>query len=261
MELLGRDPDLGAEAELAPVREPRRRVDHDHRRVHLREEALSSRGILGDDRFGVLRGVCADVLERGIQVVDDTDGDVEAQVLRCPVLRCGRDYSFGSCRHVDVTVHGHAGCVESRHQVGNEPVSGTTVHQHRLHSVTDARPLCLGVDDDIQCPIGARALIENDVNESGSGLDDRHGRFGNNRLDELGTAPRHEHIDQATSLHHGPCAVAAEVIHGLALSDITFFEYINNCFNILVINMVKTVRNLFAHRFATIFLKFSMISF
>ena len=33
-------PDLGAEAELAAVGEPRRGVDHDHGRVDLREEAL-----------------------------------------------------------------------------------------------------------------------------------------------------------------------------------------------------------------------------
>ena len=63
MQLLCGDTDLGAEAELPAVGEAGGRVDHHHRGVHLGEETLLAGEVPGEDRFGVPRGVGADVLE------------------------------------------------------------------------------------------------------------------------------------------------------------------------------------------------------
>src|SRR5512135_171518 len=63
MELVGGDADLGAQAVLEAVGEARGGVHHHRARVHLAQEGLGVRPVLGDDRVGVLRAVARDVLD------------------------------------------------------------------------------------------------------------------------------------------------------------------------------------------------------
>src|SRR3954452_21320371 len=64
VELLGRVAHLGAHAELAAVREARRRVDIDARRVDARGERARGLGVVGEDGVGVTAAVDVDVLDR-----------------------------------------------------------------------------------------------------------------------------------------------------------------------------------------------------
>jgi hypothetical protein len=64
MHLAGGDADLGAHAELAAIGELRRGIVQQDGRIDLVEEALDGLGILGDDRFGVVRGKGLDMLDR-----------------------------------------------------------------------------------------------------------------------------------------------------------------------------------------------------
>src|SRR6478609_3617947 len=68
VQLLGRDADLGAEAELPAVGEAGRGVDQDAGRVDLREESFRIGVVLRHDRLGVVRGGGADVAQSLIEV-------------------------------------------------------------------------------------------------------------------------------------------------------------------------------------------------
>src|SRR5690349_6172534 len=78
--------DLGAEAELAAIGKLRRGIMQHDRRVHLVEEFLRGRRILGHDRVGVARAVILDVRDRFIDAVDHARGDDRVQILGVPVL-------------------------------------------------------------------------------------------------------------------------------------------------------------------------------
>ena len=68
VQLLGGDADLGAEAELAAVGEPGRRVDHDRGGVDRGDEPPRGRLRVGDDRLGVAGAVAPDVRDARVEV-------------------------------------------------------------------------------------------------------------------------------------------------------------------------------------------------
>ena len=71
----GRDADLGAEAELATIGEPRRRVVHHRRLADLAKEAFGRPLIAGDDRLGVIAAPALDVRDGRVEAVDDAHRD------------------------------------------------------------------------------------------------------------------------------------------------------------------------------------------
>ena len=115
VELLRGDADLRAEAELAAVGEPGRGVRHDHGRVDFGEEALSAGVVVRDDRLGVVSGVLPDMGEGVVQIVHDAHGDVEAPVLRTPVLVRGSHDAVGELRDRLVAVDRDALGLQFRH--------------------------------------------------------------------------------------------------------------------------------------------------
>src|SRR5436189_6448728 len=70
----GRNPDLGAEAELAAVGKLRRGVVQDNGGVHLAQEPFRAWLVLGHDRFGVVRPVTLDVRNSFVQTPDHFRG-------------------------------------------------------------------------------------------------------------------------------------------------------------------------------------------
>ena len=63
MKLGGRDADLGAEPQAEAVREGRRAIDADGRRVHASQPRLAVCVVVGDDDLGVVRSEAPDVLD------------------------------------------------------------------------------------------------------------------------------------------------------------------------------------------------------
>jgi hypothetical protein len=85
MHLAGGDADLGAHAELAAVGELGRGVVQQDGRVDLVEEPLDRRGVLGDDRLGVVRRVGFDMVDRFTDSVDQLGRDDGVEVFGGPV--------------------------------------------------------------------------------------------------------------------------------------------------------------------------------
>src|SRR5688500_17944872 len=85
VDLARRDADLRSHAELAAVRELRRRVVHHDRAVELVQEPLRRRGVVRDDGVRVRRAVAPYVLERLVEPVDDADRDDRVEELPAPI--------------------------------------------------------------------------------------------------------------------------------------------------------------------------------
>ena len=86
MEFLGRDADLGAEAELAAVGEGRRDVDVDACRIDPPGELPGRFGVLGDDGFAVARGVAGDMREGFVKGADGPHGQLVVEEFGPEVL-------------------------------------------------------------------------------------------------------------------------------------------------------------------------------
>ena len=86
VQLLRRDPDLGAEAELLAVGEARARVHDDRRRVDLVREAAGRVEIAREDRLGVPGAVAVDVRDRGVEIGRDRDRHLQVEELAAEVV-------------------------------------------------------------------------------------------------------------------------------------------------------------------------------
>src|SRR5579872_1061986 len=64
VEFVGADPDLGPQAQLSAVVEPRAGVDHDGGRIDAGDKSLSGGQVARHDRVGVMRPVRFNVLDR-----------------------------------------------------------------------------------------------------------------------------------------------------------------------------------------------------
>src|SRR4051794_34573559 len=91
VEFVGADADLGAQAVLAAVGEAGAGVDDDRGAVDAGGEALDGAGVGAEDRVGVMRTVVVDVVDGGVDRVDDFDADDVGEVLLVPVLVGGGD--------------------------------------------------------------------------------------------------------------------------------------------------------------------------
>ena len=77
------------------------------------------------------------------------------------------------------------------------------MHEERLGGVADAGPVGLGVDRDRERLVEVGGPVDVDVAVADAGLDDGHGRLGDDGLDEVGAAARDEQVDQAAGGHQG----------------------------------------------------------
>ena len=158
MQLLGGDPQLCSQAQLAPVSKASGGVDHDDGAVHAGGKAAHHRQVLGENSLGVSGGVAADVLGGRIDVVNHPHSQVQAAVLGLPVLLARRHEQLARTgRHGlllkdlargVVGVQDHATLPQRTgrlRQVGRRHLA---VDEERLSGVTHAHALCLGVDDD-----------------------------------------------------------------------------------------------------------------
>src|SRR5580704_13971119 len=95
----GGDADFGAETEFAAVGELGRGVVQDDGRVDFSEEGPGRRLVLGDDAIGMMRAKSLDMIDRGLEAVDDPDGDDGVEIFCPPVL-------YGRCRDAAIGVPG-----------------------------------------------------------------------------------------------------------------------------------------------------------
>ena len=160
-------------------------------------------------------GVPTDVLDRGIQIIDDTHTEVERHVFGAPVVVGRGDRSGKKLTSALITVDDDSGSGEFVENWRNQPFCRRRMHQKSFHGVADARALDLRVVHDIHRPLLVGAFVEKHVHDPGPCLDYRHRRLTHDSGDEVGAPPRDENVDQAPGPHQPGSAVAPEFVDAL----------------------------------------------
>ena len=212
MELLRRDAELRAEAELEAVREARGGVPVHDGGVHVAQEVVGVRLVGRDYALRMLGAVAVYVLDGGLDVGDDLDGHGKAEIFVRPVGLGGRDHALGVARRGLVAVELHV-LVRERLQKRLEVLlSPVLLHQQGLGGVADAGALGLGVYD---YGLGHRvvsALVHVDVAVAGAGLQDGHGGVHHGVVYEPRAAAGDDEVDVLPQLEHAVDGLVARVL-------------------------------------------------
>ena len=191
------DADLGAEAELAAIRELRRGIVQHDRAVDLRQKARRRRRVGGDDRIRVVRTVALDMRDGLVQPCHHLRGDDAVEEFRAPVrLACGRDARVDRL-HRPVAAHRAAGVEQRLHQRCEMGRRHGSIDEQRLRRAANAgapelrveqhlprhRKIGFGVDINVVVAIEMR--------------ENRHPRLGLHALDKALAAARNDDVDRA----------------------------------------------------------------
>ena len=194
--LVGADADLGAEAELAAVVEPGAGVDDHGRGVDLGDEPAGGGEVAGQDRLGVARAVAADVGDRGVERVDDADGQDQVEVLGVPVGGLGRASSRGGSPGSPRRPGARRPRAWRASATSGRKVGAASRWTRRVSAALQTPgALGLGVDDD---PDGHREVgvgVDVDVAVARVVLQDRHLRLGDDPADQALAAPGDGQVD------------------------------------------------------------------
>ena len=94
VEFVGTDPNLRSQAQLAPIIKPGTGIHHHRRRIDRSCELASGGGVIGDDRFGVVRAILGDVVDGFLNRVDHAGRENEVEVFGA-VVRLGGELGVG----------------------------------------------------------------------------------------------------------------------------------------------------------------------
>ena len=121
-----------------------------------RHEALGARPGRRHDGFGVARAVAGDVVDGGVEVVDDGHGHHQIRGIRCEVVLVGRRRRASRARtrrRRDLDA-GQASSEPAR--PGRNVAATSLVHEQGLGGVADPGALRLGVEHDVDAPCRGR---------------------------------------------------------------------------------------------------------
>ena len=160
VQLLGRDADLGPEAELTAIDEAGRRVDQHGGGIDLADKASRCLEVAGDDRLGVSRAEPGDVA-----IAPSRSSTTPTAIFnaRNSVAKSSRSPSAIPGRAPGTLVTQRARHPRAPGSSGKELVGDVCVHEQRLHRVAHARPLHLGIDDDPLGHVKIRGGVDIDV--------------------------------------------------------------------------------------------------
>lgn len=211
VELAGADADLGAEAVAKAIGEARGAVVEDVGGVDFGEEARGGGGVLGEDGVSVVRAVLFDVAERGVERVDDADGEDQAGVLGVPfVVGDEIDGDGGQKRlgaGVAANLHGFLfECVDERRQDGG---GNGCVDQYGFDRVADGGVLGLAVDDNAVDDVGIGGLVDVDVTDTVGVAENRDECVALDVLHEGVGAARNDQVDEVVHAEEGLDGFAA----------------------------------------------------
>ena len=213
MQLLRRDTDLGAEAELFSVGEARACVHDDGRGVDLVREAARRVEIARQDRLGVPGPVVVDVRDRRVEIGCDRDRQLEVGVLPAVVV-VGRRADvqraalrFGVTDELDTFFVQHVG------NAGHERVGHGRMHHERLGRVAHARALRLRVHDDLHRLVEVGRRVDVHVTIAVAVDDHRHLGVVADALNERGPTARDQAVDVVGELHHLGRGLVGGVLH------------------------------------------------
>src|SRR5579872_842833 len=194
VELLGANADLRAKAELVAVRETRRGVHEDARRVDFASKSLRRPVIAGDDRLRVAGAISLDVIKRLIQRIDYADREYRAEELGREVLLGGGCGGRDDGQRLRAAANFEARLDEPHCQAGQQPSRDGLVNQQRLHRVACrwARYLC--VESDLARHIDLGGGVDVGVAVSAERREDRHARILKHALLQRLAAARYQHV-------------------------------------------------------------------
>src|SRR5690606_3605540 len=104
---------------------------------------------------------------------------------------------------------------ERLENIGEHAICRIAMHEECFSCVTYARTVCLCVVHNTHSHIAIGRCVNIHVNNAGTSLDDRNGRFLHHCLDECSATPRNEHINIPACAHECVRAFATEIIDRL----------------------------------------------
>ena len=194
MNARGADADLGAEAELVAVVQPRGRVDHHRAGIHLAEEAERPGIIVRHDRFGVAGAIAGDVFHRLLHALHHLDRQNQREEFPAVILRRGRVDLRTELAGLRAAPHVHLGLLQFPNQLGQPRARDRLVDQQGLHRVAGGGTLHFGVQTNPFCHRRIGVGIHIDMADAFIVLD--HGNRGllRHRLHERVAAARDDEI-------------------------------------------------------------------
>ena len=221
MQLLRRDTHLGAQTQLATVREAGRSVHGDRRGIDTRSERTHDGHVGRHDALGMTRGIAANMLDRLVNVGNDAHSQVHRQVLGLPVglgrvdnhLRIDRGLAIYDGPGGLVRVDRHARRRQTGDRGDEETLGDVGVHEQSLRRVAHAHALRLRVHDDGLSGREVSGGVHVHVAVTRARLDDRNPRLFDDGIDEPRSPSRNQRIDRSTRAHHCSGTRAAPRIH------------------------------------------------
>ena len=204
----GGNANLGAQTEFAAIGKLGRGVGHDDGAVDFGQESLGRFGILGNDRFGMVRGMTLDMGQRGIEPIDHRNAEDRVEIFAVPVLRAGRLDARIKRAGPGIAAQFAAGIKQVGHY--RRRIGKARIKQQRFHRPAHTGAAQLGVERD-----GPR------LGRIGGGMDvavidpvqmgqHRHPRIGLDPCHQALAPARHDHINQPGGGQH--CADCSAVL-------------------------------------------------
>ena len=214
MQLAGRNPDLGPHAEFAAIGKLGRGVAQQNGRVQPLEEPLCRGIVLGQDRFGMLAAIVADMGNRPVDAIHQPGGDDHVQKLAPEIIRRCRHrprhvQQFALGPHLDsglhqvLDQHRPVACVEG------------AVDEQTFRRATDAGAPGLGVYNHAPRLLQVSIAIGIDMADAFQMGKNRHPRLALHQPDQALAAARHDHVDVLDRAQHGTDHLAVAGRHQL----------------------------------------------
>ena len=173
MDLLGRDPDLGAKAKFIAIGKARGGIGIDDSCVHSVHEALDRLRIIAEDRVRMHRMVRIDVVDGFLQRIDTVNGDLIIKVLFAIIRLSGRNEAVIHGANGLIRMDLHAVFLQRGKQAGHQ-IEPLPMDEQALTGIADTDALTFGVDDHRDHLIRVHSAVHIDDAVAAAGLDERH---------------------------------------------------------------------------------------
>ena len=194
VDLAGRNADLRPEAVAEPVREPGRNVHVNSGGIHHLREIRGGLFIFRHDGVRVVGTEIIDVAHGFRDTVHKLHRGDEVQILSGEIL-LAHDLARRDLRDLGCAPHFDPGRLKGRRKLRQELSGDRPVNEDRLDRVAGRRVLGLRVDDDPDCLILIRILIDKDVADPVRVAHHRYLGVVHDVADKRVGAPRDEEVD------------------------------------------------------------------
>ena len=218
MQLVIRDADLGAEAELEAVGEAGGGVDHHRGGIDFAQEAHGVAVVVGDNRVGVIRAVAFDVVHRCVDVGDDLHRKDGREVFGGPVFFAGGFHCWDELQAGGVAAQFHALVGVHPGQARQHGRGDCRVHQQCFHGVAGAVALGLGVVGYGYRHAEVSMQVDVHVADAVEVFDHRDFRFPHQALDQALAAARDDDVHvfgHGDEFAHGGAVGGFDHLHGI----------------------------------------------